>query len=601
MRSYSGKFIAGAWLLIVIISLSLLLPTAAFADDNKDNSAKAAEYKESWKRFEGKTTAEIFDEFGAEHRVTENTVGFCYYNTVSGDEYVYNGDRFIVAGSLYKLPLNMYFCDRIYEGEMDWDTMLFGRKYSEIIDWSVTYSSNGISELLQQELGPYPTYRRTISPYVGITDEEAFDFNYLNRNLFNVNGMLTCLKSIYFSPERYGEIVNCMLRANPGEFFEGADLDIEIAQKYGYLTYDDFRFLHVAGILYTEDPVIAIVMTENAYGAYKLIPDLAEIAADYADYSKYRRGIEEAERAEEERIAAEKAAEEEAERQRLEAEEASQRANEEARKAAAEEKLSSQAAKKQAELENRKARNEAVKGNPFDIKISRTIVIAFAAILAAALLIFVLMRKKVNVIFAILAVAVILAAGAVTLFGHEHGTIISKADGDPGLVTKEFFDGFVSGDYEKSYALLADFSNLGLDAKFDDKYERAVYDALKRSYSYELPYDPVIDSFTAEQVVIFTYLDVPSLKEDLKLSVDAALAEAIETMDKREYLGENGDYAPEFIDSLWDTAFTEVMKNVGAYNVSKVLSLTLNYNSGVWTINSDRTLLNALSGGTYGA
>ncbi|MCQ2406564.1 MAG: hypothetical protein MJ067_05055, partial [Oscillospiraceae bacterium] len=318
-------------------------------------------------------------------------------------------------------------------------------------------------------------------------------------------------------------------------------------------------------------------------------------------YSKVVKAKEEVRIAEEERIAAEKAAAEEAERLRLETEEAARKAAEEAAKVAEEEKLSSLAANKQAKLLNEQAISEAKRGNPFDIKISKTIKLAVAALLIAALLIFILLRKKVNVLFAILGVAVIIAAVAVTYFGHEKGTVVSRADGDPSAVTKEFFQGIVSGDYQKSYALLSDYSELGLNAEFEDKYEKAIFEALKSSYSYELPYEPVTDTFTASQVVVFTSLNIPSIQEDLKQSVNIALEYATENTDKREYLGEDGDYTDEFIDSIWDAAFTEVMKNIDAYNTSRVFTIGIDYNAGVWSIRTDETLLKALSGGTYGA
>ena len=83
--------------------ITALLP-AAFADGEDDE------------RFKDKTWDEVIDQFLTEHNIDPEDVALGYRNTVTGEEHFLNGDTYLVAGSMYKVPLNMIYTEKIHNG-----------------------------------------------------------------------------------------------------------------------------------------------------------------------------------------------------------------------------------------------------------------------------------------------------------------------------------------------------------------------------------------------------------------------------------------------------------------------------------------------------
>ena len=71
----------------------------------------------------------IIAAFLSDNGCSEDSVALGYYNTVTGEEHYYRGDVYMETGSTYKVPLNMVYAERIYRGEMDFDTKIAGAEY----------------------------------------------------------------------------------------------------------------------------------------------------------------------------------------------------------------------------------------------------------------------------------------------------------------------------------------------------------------------------------------------------------------------------------------------------------------------------------------
>ena len=65
--------------------------------------------------FDGQTLEEVVLTYMEQRGLNGENFSLSYYNTVTGEAYAYNDTRMMVAGSTYKLPLNMYY----YEMERD--------------------------------------------------------------------------------------------------------------------------------------------------------------------------------------------------------------------------------------------------------------------------------------------------------------------------------------------------------------------------------------------------------------------------------------------------------------------------------------------------
>ena len=78
--------------------------------------------------FAGRGLEGVIDDFIETNKLTEKSFSMGWYDTVSGETFFYNPDAFIVAGSLYKLPLNMIYADRLAAGEITEDSVAGGWK-----------------------------------------------------------------------------------------------------------------------------------------------------------------------------------------------------------------------------------------------------------------------------------------------------------------------------------------------------------------------------------------------------------------------------------------------------------------------------------------
>ncbi|MBQ2896481.1 MAG: hypothetical protein IJE26_07205 [Oscillospiraceae bacterium] len=289
---------------------------------------------ESWEEL----AARVIEEADA----TEDTAALGYYNTVTGEEHYYNPDAYFPGASLYKLPLNMYCSEQIIRGERDWDTETLGHPYEEVQVDSLTYSNNPLSLRLVNELGGWVEFRRLIAPYMG-EDPADEDFAILD-NRFTARQMTRCTALLATESERFPRVIDCLLDSAPKKFLNYADVPYDIAQKYGNNA-EDGNVFHVAGIVYTDDPIVLVVMTANLESQRTIMEHYCELMCGYAqrqrelrleqEAAEAVRLTEEARRKAAEQAAAQKAAEEEAERLAREAE-AARLAQEEARREAAE-------------------------------------------------------------------------------------------------------------------------------------------------------------------------------------------------------------------------------------------------------------------------
>ena len=195
------KLVAGFLAALCMISALLPAALAAPAEDDGD-----------W----DKIIADFLDKYEDRNKSCSITLG--YRNLVTGEEHFYKGGEYMVACSMYKVPLNMYFTEKVYNGEMDWDTEIGGVKYSDILEGSIVRSSNSKSELLINEIGTYDDYRRAICQYMG-ENPDTVDAKYYENNFFTAEQMIFCLRTLYKNQERFPGLIDRMLEAEPDRFF----------------------------------------------------------------------------------------------------------------------------------------------------------------------------------------------------------------------------------------------------------------------------------------------------------------------------------------------------------------------------------------------
>ena len=285
----------------IISALAVLMILLSIFNIGVFAAAEEAEAEVDYSRFEGKSAKEVVEAFIYEWGIKTDTLTLGYYNTATGEEYYLNGDKYMVAASVYKLPLNMYYSEKVYLGEMDWSTRFQNVTYEDIQTSSIISSNNELSEILQEAIGSYRDYRTAIAPYVGV-NTHTVEERYYQGNDFTARQIITALKKLYDEPERYPRVLDYMLKAAPDNYFAYNEQRYDMAHKYGYLKYDGHRIVNDAAIVYTADPIMLVMFSDNSYNAIAVMSAYCSLMCDYSEYVHYLREsgqVEEVEEAEE--------------------------------------------------------------------------------------------------------------------------------------------------------------------------------------------------------------------------------------------------------------------------------------------------------------
>lgn len=121
-------------------------------------------------RFTDKTWEQVIEDFLLSYNIDPDSVAIGYRNTVTGEEGYWNGDTYMVAGSMYKVALNMYWAEKVYLGEIGWDEPISGGAYKPDLPYetvqymSIVESDNDYSSALFERMGTYREYRRRSPP-----------------------------------------------------------------------------------------------------------------------------------------------------------------------------------------------------------------------------------------------------------------------------------------------------------------------------------------------------------------------------------------------------------------------------------------------------
>ncbi|MBR5489946.1 MAG: serine hydrolase [Oscillospiraceae bacterium] len=272
-------------LVALLIFVSIFTPGVFAAQAAEEETAENAI---DFSRFEGKTAGDVVEAFLNEWGIKRDSLTLGYYNTVTGEEYYLNGNKYMVAASVYKLPLNMYYSEKVYLGEMDWSTRFQNVTYEDIQTSSIISSNNELSEILQEAIGSYRDYRTAIAPYVGV-NTHTVEERYYQGNDFTARQIITALKKLYNEPERYPRVLDYMLKAAPDNYFSYEEHRYDIAHKYGYLKYDGHRIVNDAAIVYTPDPILLVMFSDNSYNAIGVMSAYCSLMCDYSEYTRYLR------------------------------------------------------------------------------------------------------------------------------------------------------------------------------------------------------------------------------------------------------------------------------------------------------------------------
>ena len=110
----------------------------------------------------------------AMNKIGEKQLALGWLDLETGEAYYVNKDVNFYGASLYKVALNMYWAEKVANGEATWDTTVGGGRLETLMTGSLEQSNNNYSYKLYQPLGAYRASKLVEAPYYGMTAEEAY-------------------------------------------------------------------------------------------------------------------------------------------------------------------------------------------------------------------------------------------------------------------------------------------------------------------------------------------------------------------------------------------------------------------------------------------
>lgn len=593
-------------LICMLLALVLLLPAlpASLAQ------APETEVSEDDERFAGKDWDQVVEEFLQSWGADPKNVAIGYYNTVTGEEHYLNPDEYRITASMYKVPLNMVFLDRLSRGEMDWDTSVNGYRYEDVLEQTIVHSNNEIARSMIKWVlgnGSWQAGRRAMAPYCGL-DPENVDWKFQENNYSTPRQLIYCLRLLYENPDRFPRLIETMQRAEPTEYFKRNERRFNIAHKYGFLQDGYHLYMNDCGIAFTDDPILLVLFTDNVTHAYEVMTEFCTLMCDYAQYRHELRLKLEAEEAERAAREAERLEQERLEQERLEAERlanAPQPSPEETMASPA--PAISQETSQPVQTEQPMGTDTEPAAREHGASAERqgltpAALIAAAGSLLALLIAVIAMaaigrKHRVRAGFLIL-LAVLLCLGALgRIFLPALQNLWSSPKGDPQETVQRFFEAISRQDYAAACEELDNVESLGLEYEPQRESGRAIRKAMREFFAAELYGACTVDGEQAYQQVNCRYFDVEKLDREAGSEALLIISRYVSTHSVGDLYNENGNYRPELLRDAWDQAVAELLQTPENYRGSGGVQLELRWHDGAWHIVPNEKLLQLLCGG----
>ena len=560
-------------MLLLVTALLLAHAPCASAEADLDDA-----------RFAHKTWQEVIEDFLDEHGANPAKVACGWCNTVTGEEQYHNGDQYMVSGSMYKVPMNMIFAEKVHNGEISWDSFVGGYRYEYALHATIVDSNNDVARGMWEYLGGYQPYRHLLAPYMG-EDPDTVDEKFYENNFSTPRQNIYALKLLATESERFPRVIDKMLEAEPHKYFKAHEHTVDIAHKYGYFTEGAHLYLNDCAIVYTEEPMCIVLFTDTVVEPYKLLADYCDLMIDYTEYST-------AARREAERIAAEEAA--------IAALNSPTPAPEETAHPAAP-GTDTPAPAVTAPQPSAAPAAEKDAAGVFG-RIVLLVLIAAAALCFAVAALRAAQRKKLRPGRALCAILLAAAALGVCLLPQRTAAQPEKEEtvelqGDPQAAVSAFFDALEECDYARACEKLAGVSSLGLEYAPETEDAAAIWHAMEENREYRLYGECRAVSGGAVQQIVYTTLDLRALGEAVKAATEAKVERLAAELPQSEIYDDEGGYLDSFTERAYREALEETLGHAADYRTTVGLNVRLVRSGKDWLIEPDAALYGALTGG----
>lgn len=151
--------------------------------------------------------------FIEQNKLSPENFSLSYYNATTGESCAYNPDAMIPAGSLWMLPLHMYFSEQeslgVYDPSFDRPADEFtiaGLTLKECRYESLLLGRENVALAMRDYLGGHESYKLLVNEAFGHLPEKTLNRDYLGGNCFNVTFWMNCFRELTEHPMTYDDL-----------------------------------------------------------------------------------------------------------------------------------------------------------------------------------------------------------------------------------------------------------------------------------------------------------------------------------------------------------------------------------------------------------
>lgn len=242
-------------------------------------------------KVEDENVKNLIENIRSEYGLNTSNFGFFYYNVNTRKYYFYNEDKYFTAASTVKVPVAMYYYEKINNGELTLDSTLkytsnnfevgggdVTNKYkagsnislSVLLEELIVDSDNTANNILIGNIG-FKAYRKEIKKY----SNRDLSSTFYSSNVTTPGYSFDVIMYLYKHSEEFPKLLEDMKKSSFGKYLKEY-LDYDVAHKYGSFN----RYVHDYGIIYGKDPYIVGVFTKGKNNADKLIANIGKRLVD---------------------------------------------------------------------------------------------------------------------------------------------------------------------------------------------------------------------------------------------------------------------------------------------------------------------------------
>lgn len=185
--------------------------------------------------------------FLSENGLATSDFSLSYYNTITGETCNYNADAMVPGGSLWMLPLHMYYCEQEILGAFEdayeppeEEFTINGYTLKECRYRSLLLEDLAQAIAMRDLIGSHSSFKQAVNEAFGHLEQESLPNEFLTENNFSTHFWMGCLEELYLHPEIYDDLLRNYTLIQTADALAGGAHSYTLfqirAEEEGYVT-----------------------------------------------------------------------------------------------------------------------------------------------------------------------------------------------------------------------------------------------------------------------------------------------------------------------------------------------------------------------------